>query len=557
MDLAAFAIGLFGAAFLLLFAVSHVRQGIERSFGPALTRALETRTSRAGAVATGAGLAIALQSATAVALLVAGFASTTQLAFPTALAVLLGADVGSAVVVGVLTLDLSLLQPLLLLAGGWLYLKGPSRRSRMWGQIVMGLALILVSLHLMGLAVAPLKDSPLLAAGAAYIEGDALTGFLIGAALAFALHSSVAAILMCVALVGAGGLGIGAALPVVLGANLGGALVAVWLTRDLPVSARRLPMANTALRGALALGAVAGLYAVDASALTGFGPPALVLIGCHIAFNLVVLGVGLPLTSLLETGTARMIRGQSRADALMAAFQTPLASANVQPDAPAAETISAVRQDILRMLEEVQRMARPVMDLFEHYSDEAAETIRARDAQVNHLFTGLRQHAARVQLDKSPRKEMRALLEYAVRVEAAGDLVAKRLTELAGELDSAGAGFSEAGRTELRHLHGLVDSGFGLARHVLLVDDAEAARRLVLDKAEVKRVERASRKAHMKRIERGQPETLASSDMHLETLRALRELFGHVAAVAYPILYRNGQVLETRLVPEADDAAPT
>ena len=97
-------------------------------------------------------------------------------------------------------------------------------------------------------------------------------------------------------------------------------------------------------------------------------------------------------------------------------------------------------------------------------------------------------------------------------------------------------------------LHALVLSGFSLARHVLLVDDVEAARRLVLDKAEVKRRERDSRKAHLKRLERGESKSLSSSDVHLETLRALRELYGHLAAVAYPILYKTGQVLETRLV---------
>ena len=172
---------------------------------------------------------------------------------------------------------------------------------------------------------------------------------------------------------------------------------------------------------------------------------------------------------------------------------------------------------------------------------------------MNALFTNLRRFVAenaRQQLDEPQLKQSRALLEYAIRVEAAGDIVAKRMTSLAHDKHKSGAQFSDTGQEELIKLHALVLTGFGLARHVLLVDDIEAARRLVLDKAEVKRRERSSRKAHLKRLESGQSDSFASSDVHLETLRSLRELYGHLAAVAYPILYRNGQVLETRLVPE-------
>ena len=75
------------------------------------------------------------------------------------------------------------------------------------------------------------------------------------------------------------------------------------------------------------------------------------------------------------------------------------------------------------------------------------------------------------------------------------------MTSIAHEKHKSGAQFSGTGQEELTELHALVLTGFGLARHVLLVDDIEAARRLVLDKAEVKRRERSSRKAHLKRLE--------------------------------------------------------
>ncbi|MEK6215904.1 MAG: Na/Pi cotransporter family protein [Boseongicola sp.] len=538
---------------LLLFAVGLVRSGIERRFGQYFARYLTGHSSTPAGAASGMGLAVMLQSSAAVALLLSGFAATGMLGFPVGLAALLGADLGSALVIQFLSLDLSWLQPILLVLGGWMYLKSERPQLRVIGRILLGLALILVSLHLLREAVAPLRDSTFLPAVADYIAADSLTGFLIGAALAFTLHSSVAAILMCVALVQTGALPFAAGLSLVIGANLGSALIPVWLTRDMAVEARRIPVANSLLRGGAAL---AALFLIGAANLTDnlmVASPATSLILVHIAFNLLLVIAFVPLARLLEAPFYALMPSAAPDPDLATAFDDPLSAFDRPAGSDAAAALSAMRQEILQMLEEVERMYRPIMTLYETDTPGAAEAVRNRDARVNELFTNLRRfmaESAREQLDKPQLKQSRALLEYAIRVEAAGDLVAKRMTEIARDKHKSGVEFSDSGQNELTELHALVLSGFGLARHVLLVDDIEAARRLVLDKAEVKRRERSSRKAHLKRLEKGQSDSFASSDVHLETLRSLRELYGHLAAVAYPILYRNGQVLETRLVPE-------
>ena len=553
MAIVGFILQIFAAVMLLLFAVGLVRSGVERRFGQHFARFLTGHGSTPAAAAYGMGLAVMLQSAAAVALLLCGFATTGMLGFPTGLAALLGADLGSALVIQFLSLDLRWLQPILLVIGGWLYLKSERPQLRVIGRIILGLALILVSLHLLREAVAPLRDSTFLPAIADYVGADMVTGFLIGAALAFVLHSSVAAILMCVALVQTGALPFDAGLSIVIGANLGSALIPVWLTRDMAIEPRRIPIANALLRGSAAL---AALYLIEAADLIGtlmFAGPATSLILIHIGFNLLLVLAFVPLSRFFERPILALLPGTAPDTELASALDDPLSAFDRPAGDDALAALSAIRQEILQMLEEVERMYRPIMALYETNTPGAIEAVRNRDARVNELFTNLRRfmaESARNQLDKPQRKQSRALLEYAIRVEAAGDLVAKRLTDLAEEKHKSGVQFSEPGQNELTELHALVLAGFGLARHVLLVDDIEAARRLVLDKAEVKRRERSSRKAHLKRLERGQSDSFASSDVHLETLRSLRELYGHIAAVAYPILYRSGQVLETRLVTE-------
>ncbi len=449
-----------------------------------------------------------------------------------------------------------MLEPLLLVIGGWLYLKSSQPKTKVIGQIILGLALILVSLHLLREVVEPLRESPILPAAAAYIESDALTGFLIGAALAFVLHSSVAAILMTIALVAAGGLSFQAGLTVILGANLGGALIAVWLSRDHSPMARRIPLANALAKGGAACVILLVMATFNSSAMQVLDSPAGSLLLLHLLFNVAVLAIFLPVAGALERPTALILPVKPSPGDTLSELMAQVSSVdqlNGNDKANAAVITTAAQQDILKMLEEVERMYRPIFGLFDTYSDDTANTIRQRDEQVNAMFSGLRRYIAehaRGNLPKATIKELRAQLDYAIRIEAAGDLVAKRMTAIANELNDTAAGFSDAGREELQSLHGLVLAGFGLARHVLLADDLEAARRLTLDKAKVKRKERSSRKAHMKRLERSNSDSLATSDMHLELLRALRELFGHIAAVAYPILYREGQVLETRLISE-------
>jgi phosphate:Na+ symporter len=87
-----------------------------------------------------------------------------------------------------------------------------------------------------------------------------------------------------------------------------------------------------------------------------------------------------------------------------------------------------------------------------------------------------------------------------------------------------------------------------LANEVLISDDVESARQLSSEKTELKTAEFHSRRRHLQRLRANNADSHATSDIHLETLRALREFNGHMAAVAYPLLYKNGLLLDSRLV---------
>jgi len=540
MPILNFLLHVMGAIMLLLFAVRMVRTGIERSFGPHFQAVLTRRGARLTSAGIGAGMAVLLQSSAAVALLSAGFARTGAVGVATGLAIVLGADLGSAIVVRILSFQLDALVPFLLALGGWLFLKSETRAWRQAGRICLGI-----------------RDAAFLPAIANYLATDFVTAFLVGAVLAVIMHSSVAAILICVTMVQIGTLPFSAGVSLVLGANLGSAFIPVWLTRNMSAPARRITQANLGLRGGWALALLlAGNLLPAAQALLSQGT-AIWLIYAHIAFNASLLALALPVLSPVERLTTALVKDKDQTiETGQSLAPSSLDPANIGYPALA---LASLKRELLRMNSLVEEMFLPLPDIYRTGSATQIAAQRAADEQVNACLSGIRDYVATIPADrysKPQKRSARDMVDYAISLESAGDLVAKRFTALAEELQKSGARFSPAGWSELTALHNRVAANIKLAGNVLISDDLESARLLSLEKDEIKRAERASRKRHLKRLQKGGTDSIETSDIHLETLMALREFNSHISAVAFPILYQNGQLLETRLIDSLPPGEP-
>lgn len=550
MAIVSFLISLAGATMLLLFAVRMVRTGIERSYGASFQRVLTGQRSLTQASLVGLVLAIVLQSSAAVALLTSGFAASGMLSFPTGLAIVLGGDLGSALIIQILSFKLDWLVPMLLAVGGYMFVKVEARKARQLGRILMGVAFILISLRFLREAMDPIRDSAFLPAVAGYLARDYVTAFLVGAALAFVMHSSVAAILMCVTLVQIDAIPFAAGLSLVLGANFGSAFIPVWLSRGMDLAARRIPFANLILRGTWA---VVTLFAANLALRSGaLGDPqgGQMLVYAHLAFNASLLVLALPLCKPLQKTMERLLPDPLVTEPEMATG-LPTSVLDLANIGPPTQALASLKRELLRMSGLVEAMFRPVLELYQSGDKTQIRAVQALDGEVNDCLSGIRSFVAAIppeEFGKANAKAARDMVEYAIRLETAGDVVAKRLAVLAGRMRKTDANFSDEGWMELTRLHESILANLCLASNVLISDDLESARLLSLEKTELKRAERDSRKRHLKRLQGGSTDSFETSDIHLETLRALREFNSHIAAVAYPILYQNGQLLETRLI---------
>lgn len=553
MQILSFLLHLSGAVLLLLFAVRMVRTGIERALGPRLHRAMGTPRGPLTMMTSGLLMAMVLQSSAAVTLLVAGFAGTGGIGFAPGLAMVLGGDLGSALLIMLLSFPLEEVIPALLVVGGLLFLKSQARNWKQAGRILVGIALILIALRYLREAVEPVRDSAILPALAGYFEKDFVTAFLTGAALAFVMHSSVATILMTVAVVGIGALPLAAGISLVLGANLGSAFIPVWLTRRAAPSVRRIPVANLMLRGfaAVVVATLIDLLGLPDSAAQL--SDAATLVAVHIAFNFCVLSLVL-LARPLETVLLRVMP-----DLASNKTPKPLHRSHLDPgttDTPV-RALACLRREVIRMADVLSEMLAPTMTLYQSYDRDQARALTAEDDILNKALHDIRLFAAELPhhaMQKSEKRELRALVDYAIAIEAAGDLLVKRLLPLAEEKSVNGLSFSKAGFAELSGLHKRLCQNLQTASSVLVSNDLIGARQLLEEKAEMARLERKTRKEHLKRLSAGVPESFASSDVHIETAYTLKEIHSWIVTVAHPILLREGQLLDSRLTD--DETAP-
>lgn len=543
-------IHLAAAVMLLLWAVRMVRTGVERAWGLSLRRTLrQARGGSAGIAMAGMILAVVLQSSTAVGVLAVGFAASGMLGVTAGIAAMLGADLGSALVVKLLSFDLSELIPILLLAGATMFLKFENRQIRQIGRIVLGIGFILLSLGMVAEATEPLRDSAVLPQVAAYLRGDPLTAFALAALLAWGLHSSVAALLLFASFASGGLLPAQAAAPMVLGANLGGALIAAWLTRGTALPERRIPMGNLIFRGTGAVAALILLQVVPQPLQYLGGDAGVQLVNFHVLFNAALLIVALPLAGTMDRLTARLWPKPDGAEA-MPGYRSSLDPSSLSQPRLA---LASVQRELLRMAEAVEAMLRPVADVLEGGDARRIAQLRAMDDEVNQRHTDIKLFIARINrgdLTEDEAKRSLELAAMAIDFEAIGDLIAKNLLAQADEKFQRQLRFSAEGWEELSRMHARVLANMQLALHVMVSGDLSAARQLVAEKSVLRRLERESHDRHLARLRSGQAESMETSDLHLEVVRSLKEINSLLVKVAYPILTRNGDLLESRLTRE-------
>ncbi|MBB3354477.1 phosphate:Na+ symporter [Rhizobium sp. BK049] len=543
MDSTIIMINLFGAVALLLFGLAQVKDGVSRAFGARLRTGLATgtrgglRSFLSGLVAT-----VALQSSTATALMTASFVERDLIKPRMAQIVLLGANVGTAITAWIVATGIEWLSPLLILCGIVLY-RGRSSTRQGGGAALIGIGLMLLSLHLLSLATEPMRASPALAAFISLLDGALPVALLFSAALAFVSSSSLAVVVLILSLASAGLISAELVIVLVLGANLGGAIPPVVATLSGPASARRVTLGNLAVR---TLGCVIALplagYGAELIQMLPFGPSKLP-VDAHLLFNLLLAALAWPFSRPLATLMTRLVPDQAEPDT------APKYLDAHELSTPVIALTSATRE-VLGIGDLIERMLIRVSEAFEGNDSSKLSEIATLEERVDKL-----QQAVKVYLSKLGREGLSdenarrsiVVIDYAINLEHMGDIIEKGLLEQVRKKISLGLRFSDDGHQELRKLFDLTIDNLRVAQTIFVTRDFNLARQMMETKVEVRRMEKQSAEHHLERLRDGRADSLQTSSLHLDMLRDLKRINAHIVSVAHPILDESGLLIESRV----------
>jgi phosphate:Na+ symporter len=553
---------LMGGVALLLWGLHMVQSGILRAFGPdlrtLLARALRNRFA---AFAAGIGLTALLQSSTATALITSSFTAEGLVSLVPALAIMLGANVGTTLIVQILSFNISGMAPILFIIGLVSFRSGARSRIKDIGRVAIGLGLMLLALHILLDTLAPAENAPGMRVFMNAITGDPVLCIVIGAVVSWAVHSSVASVLLIMSLAYSQFITPYAALALVLGANLGSAINPVFegARRDNPAS-YRLPIGNLANR-LIGVVIVAPFLGPIARLLQSWQPDlAKMTAGFHIAFN---VATALIFIGLLD-GMARLLRKlfPNRVQATDPSRPRYLDESALET--PSLALADAARET-LHMGDLVEVMLRKVMAAMMTNDRALVDEVSRMDNSVDNLDEAIKLYVTKLtrgSLDEREGQRAMEIISFAINLEHMGDIIDKNLSELATKKIKRRFQFSPEGAEELSAFHKRTMESLRIAFGVFMSGDVNEARKLLAEKANLRNVELAATERHLDRLREGRPESIETTSLHLDVLRDLRRIHSHICSVAYSVLDAAGEVpahreAETELATLPAPAAPS
>lgn len=535
-----------GSVALLLWGVRMVRTGMTRAFGTALRHILTTHVRTKGAAfLAGLGVTGLLQSSTATALLLASFAARGLIVLPIALIMMLGANVGTTLAAQIFSFDIIWLWTLAVGIGVFTFMAAEGDRVRAVARIGIGFGLMLLSLYHLRVAAQPLSESPVFASVLTGLAGDPVFGFILATAATWLMHSSLTMVLLVMALASGHVIPMPLAFALVLGANVGGAVAPMTGLTSSPPAAKRVAVGNLLMRAAIAIPVILLVKpAADLFAMVE-ADQARMVVNFHTAFNIAGALVLLPLTGLFSKLTTYLLP------------DIPEAADSTKPrhldphvlDTPS-EALACALRETLHMGDRVADMLRQALVVFEKSDAKLVKEVEKSDNVVDELHEAIKLYlvkASKAEMTDEESRRHAEILTFTTNLEHVGDIIDKNLMELAAKKIKNQYVFSAEGLNEIRHIHGQVMDNMRLAFNVFATRDVTLARRLLAEKAAMRTAELGAADSHFARLREGRPESIETSSIHLDVVRDLKRINGHLTSVAYPILEAAGELRDSRL----------
>ena len=521
---------LFGGLAVFVHGLSQARESLQLLAGDRLRSLIAAFSSnRIFGLVLGAAVTVILQSSTATTTILVGYCASGLCTLEQAMAVILGADVGTTATVQLVSLQARSAGLVLAAAGVAVRYASKKKRTQYVGQALLGLGLLFFGMELMRNGAKPLAAMGAAQVVTSYLSGHRVAAAFLGALLTLFLRSSAPTLALTMALADAGALDLWGALPVLLGANLGTTVSPFASAVDQDTEGKRVALAHLMFKAVGVVVALPLLGQFIGLAHASAPQVARQIANAHTLFNGALALAFLPTLNLGALLLRRLYKPPETKPRFRPKFLDPRAL-----ETPALAFGQATRE-YLRMAEIVGEMLKDSLEVFRHQDLQLLAKVEARDDQVDILNREIRFYLARMGQDmmspEQAEKQM-TLITLTADLESVGDILNRNLLAMGRKKISQGLWFSEDGWKEIEDFFVKVIENFELAVAAFSTGDEELARKVQRHRVRLAEIEDKLKQAHIARLHKGLRESLDTSSIHLDLLAALRRINGLLSNMA-------------------------
>jgi len=537
-------VNVLGAVALLLWGLRMLRTGSMRAYGPVFRQWARNANGRPiSALLSGLCAAVVMQSSTATALIAASFSAQGVLSATTAFIIILGADIGTAIAVLVVSGKITSAAPFFMGIGIFGFLMNDSAKRQNICRAIAGLGFILLALSLISQNAQSLTTLDGFTEVIEWLQSRAVMMMVFGALLTYLAHSSLAIVLLTTGFYTTGVIEIEGALYLVFGANIGSGLLPVIANWRARLGARVPVIANLVVR---TVGVVCAFLLMDQLILFigHYVPSQWMPASAHLLLNSLVALLGLLFSKPLISVVEAILPSEEQSEG----FTGPKYLSNGDLSSPV-KALANAKREALVMADIAQQMVLSALPALRDEDEFIVKSVNDMDDSVDQLFDSIKLYIAQImqqQINAEESQRALDLLSFIANMEHIGDIVDTSLMDQVARKNTQRIEFSPQGLDEISALHEAVCSNFDLAINTFLTEDGGLARQLYDAKAEIRQIEQASVTTHLERLGAGLTESLNTSSMHIDVIRDLKRINSHLTSIAYPVLKASGEVPSTR-----------
>lgn len=550
--------GLFGGLGLFLFGMEMMSDGMKKSAGNKMRTILERLTAnRFIGLFVGAFVTMVIQSSSATTVMLVSFVHAGLMRFIQALAVILGADIGTTVTAQLIAFKITDYALIMVAVGVAMYMFSRKDIYKHIGEVFLGFGMLFYGMHLMSQAMYPLRTH------AAFIDlllklENPLLGILVGAIFTALIQSSSAFTGIIIVLASQGVLTLEAGIPLIFGANIGTCVTAGLASINASRDARRVALAHVAFKIAGVLLFLFWIpYFADlvrwispAADSTGVSKLAAEtprqIANAHTIFNVSLAFVFLPFINQFSKLIHKILPVREEiVDQGLTPRVFHLDEGMVETPAIA---INLVMAEIATITQLLKRMLAAIIVPFtgdpdqpdvSHENLSLIEGIHMREEKIDFLEEKVSDYlvlVSRQTLDSEQAKEVFGLMSVVNDMENIGDIVEKKLLPLAQSYINGKYEFSKEGKNELLEYHLRVIKQVSRLGSFFSKFKRKRITKIIKKDMKYAEMEREFRNMHMKRVRKEKKESVATHDIHMEIMDMFRLINGYISNIARTLM---------------------